>query len=579
MKLAPPANTSNPITQDRSPVDSKGHSLPQSLSIKTRDGRHLELTSSKLDKWFLSLDDKKHPRPQHALLSEGQRLKLLGAYGMKSSEDVILFLKSKAGEAVRKFFNEELAEIAALEESRFIEARDKQIRQHRMLAYLFLGLVYRKKARAQKLNEIIQQQNDATLKHNKKVLDEQPGAEITQEALKEQLSYYNESIKALETTLEYKQIEKQLLDQELLLLAHQWTNIVSRHEIFTKQLASLATFAVEMSHPHVGIEEKKFTINQHLEKMAQNLSALDQQITTHVTQNQNQEASALMHQHTAHLLHTEALQDMLAVLNGEKKLFNLEGEETRSFTEATFILTPSQKIAKDASGNYHLIGVNDNLQDMDETKKSKARTRFDKLQTEILTVPKLVNHHCKLEKELHQQRERHALLRNKDAQDDINLLSNQLRHVQAAKASVTAELSKPSPSFSQAAGLRNSIPKISNNGHAFSYGNLGQDGSLQTLRQTLDSMQRHPNPRQISTFTSGLAALYARIGQEMPGYIKKDINRITPGQPIPLRIMMNLNAQLFRLEFAGIKAKIEPKTAISAAPTPFGTWPPKPKGF
>lgn len=573
IQMTPPANAKTLEKQS-------GHgSPPESITLKARDGKRLELTSSKLDHWFASLQEKNQDAHKNKPSNEKFHEKLLGQYGLKTSADVIMFLKSKAGEAVLKAINEELAEIASLKEQQFIEDRDHQTRHYRMMAWLFLGLIYKRKARAQHLNEVIQAQIDKTL-HKKDTVNGTDTSKTTRhDNLTGQLDSYSQSITALDMSLQFKLAEKKLVDEELLLLQQQWAAIVSRHAIFEERLDELEQFSANLAAASVEPEEHQLMINREIAQVYTRLSTLDSQINEHITHSLNDEASKLMHNHSAHLLHAEGLQDMLSVARGEKKLYTADGIETRSLHEANFILALNQKIAKDGAGKCYLIGANDNLNEMDEEKKSKALRKFDKMQTEILTVPKLVQHQCKLEKDLHSQREQQAQMRGKDLQDGINLLANQLRLVQSAKASIVAELEKPAPNLSRAEGMRSAIPKISNNDNAFPYGTFGQDATLQSMRQTLNAMQRNPNQNQLNAFAGGMATLFGKTGQEIPEFVKKDMNRIKPGQPVPLRIMMNLNAQLYKLEFASIKLKMEPKVAPPTAPTPFGSWPPKPGGF
>ena len=568
------------------PADSKvlqhGHArprLPESVVFQTRDGKKHELSTVRLEQWFATLHDKRQEQKKDQFLEEPLHDQLLGRYGLKTPHDVIAFLKSKNGEAVLKAINEELAEIASIQEQQFIEERDHQTRRLRAMAWLFLGLLHKRRAHAQHLNQFIQEQIDKRL-HKKDSSED--AVSLRNELLDDYLRTYSESSKALDMKLQSRQAEKALIDAELHTLQKQWDSILDRQAVLTASVDELEQFSRHLSELAVTPDRHEDAINLKINEISTSLSMLDAEINDRISNNRHSEASHLMQRHSAHLLHNEGLQDMLLVARGERRLFNLDGEETRSMHDAHFILTPSQKIAKDGAGKFYLIGINEDLNQMDEAQKSKALNRFNKKQTEILTVPRLVHHHCRLEKELHRQREHNAHLHSKSLQDDINLLANQRRHLESAKAAITAELTKPAPDMERAVGLGNAIPKLSNNGHAFAYGSFGHDASIQGMRQTLNNRQRNPNQAQITAFSGGMANLFSKIGQDVPKHVLQDMNRIKPGQPVPLRIMMNLNAQLFKLEFASIKAKMEPKVApiapapVSTAPTPFGTWPPKP---
>jgi|GEM_PF-4023613 len=556
---------------------SKGSSQ-ESLIIEARDGKRHELTSSKLDHWFASLEKKNPAAPKQG---EPNNERLLGQFGLQTSQDVIRFLKSESGKAVLAAIKEELAEIASLRNQQFIDDRDKKTHHYRMLGWLFLGLIYKRKAHARHLNEAIQKQIDEKL-HKKKPDSDTKLSESTHQALTAELDHYSKSISALESTLDYRQQEKIQVDNELLLLQQQWLAIQERHAVFDARLDELVLLSKGLEDDSITPDARELTINEKLEEAYAHLSNLDTEISTHINNNQNDVAAHLMHRHSAHILHAEGIQDMLAVARGEKKLFTLDGAETRSLQDAHFILSRNQKIVKDGAGQHYLIGINDDLNMMDEAKKEKAMRKFDEKQTEILTVPKLVHHHCNLEKKLHNQRQQHAQLRSDGLNGSITLLRNQLLLVQAAKASVTAELEKPTPDLNRAAGHRNTVPKIANNGHAFPYAGFSPDVTLQGLRTTLSGMQRKPlTLDELDAFKGNMAALYGKTGLAIPEIMRKNLNRIMPGQPVPPRTLMNLNAQLHKLELAAIRSmepqpEPAPETPASTAPTPFGTWPPKP---
>lgn len=550
-------------------------SAQESLVLNARDGGRYELTSSKLDHWFASLEKKDHHEPKQAKVASER---LLSQFGLKTSQDVIRFLKSENGKAVLAAINEELAEIASLQNQQFIEDRDKRARHFSMLGWLFLGLMYKRKARAQHLNEAIQKQIDEQL-HKKPDSETKASDSATHKELTEELEHYSQSISVLESTLASRQKEKIQLDQDMLLLQQQWLAIQDRHAVFDARLAELAILATSLDSDSIAAETRELSINEKLDEAFAHISSLDKEISTHINGHQPELAAHLMHRHSAHILHTEGLQDMLAVTRGEKKLYTIDGEATRSLRDAHFILSPKHKIVKDNTGQHYLLGIDDDLSTMDEEQKDKAQRKFKERQTEILTVPKLVHHHCSREKKLHDRRQQHAQLRSDELNGSTTLLTNQLLMLQAAKASITAELKKREPDLSRASSLRNAIPKLSNNEHAFSHTVFEVDASLQDARRALGSMQRKaPNQAEIDAFKGSMIALYGKAGQAVPEIMRKNMNRIMPGQPVPPRTLMNLTLQLHKLESSSVsKLAVTPEeTPSPTAPTPFGTWPPRP---
>lgn len=564
-----PANSATKIQRTHSAEKPVG---PVSLQVK---GKTLELNSTKLERWFESLTKAKHLSDKTTHPSEQQRLSLLGYLGLKNESDVFRFLHSKTGKEFISHFMEELAEIASLEEQQLNIAAERKRKHFAMLAFLYLGMVHKKKARAAKLNEAIQQQIDKTLQAAKEHNNAPYAAERTR--LANQLEAIDNSIMALDAVLQYKSDEKTLLAQERKQLQIQADIMAERHMIFAEQMNQLETFVLSL--PEVR-EYQKQHLDENITRLQNQLSDLGSRLDAHIPHHLDKQARQLMHEHSALLLHLEALQDIASVQSGEKKYYNKEGMETTTPKDAAFILAPNQKIAKDGSGNYYLIDAHEDLHAMDEPQKSKAMHKFEKVQTEILTIPRLIKHHCKMEKELTHQRMQQVDLHDKHLDASMELTLNMKQHLQATRASIRAELDKPQPDLERTHALNQSMPQIANNSKDFALRALQPDPAITQIRQRIDTMSRNPTPAQIKDLSQNMSAIFRKNNQEMPGFIRKDMDKIQPGQPIPLRILMNLNAQLYKLEFASIKLKMEPKTAPTptpTAPTPFGTWPPKPR--
>src|SRR3990167_2389290 len=120
------------------------------------------LTDKKLEQWFAALEK------SNMTLTQGQKIQLnnptlatqfLSRFGIKSPIDVIAFLNSPEGDAVTAMIREELAEIEAMEDYEEFLAQEESKREHRLLGFLLLALMYEQDAEADLLNEMIAAQN------------------------------------------------------------------------------------------------------------------------------------------------------------------------------------------------------------------------------------------------------------------------------------------------------------------------------------------------------------------------------------------------------------------------------------
>lgn len=543
---------------DKTPAPATPHQA-ESIILATKNGHEVELTSSKLEAWFASVEVSKNSEEEQSDSDESLSSRLLSRYGLKNSIEVIHFLRSPAGESILTMISEQLAEIASIQEYQREEMLDAQRRYDRMLAFFLLALMHKHDAKAKSLNEHIQQQIDKLLK-KKPETDKSVAA--ASKILEKQYASLEESAKYLEAMLGDKTREVDALHQERLALHHESMLIDERHLILQESISGLDNDAdLIMLNP----ENAPYHLLNKMQALNVEFQENSRQISSLEAENRGHEARRLLHRNHGIRLHIDGLDDMHAVHRKEKILYTADGEETDSYKDAKYILTPDLKFVKDGAGLRYLIGAQQNLAEMDESMKAQAQIRFNTLKPEICCVKNQVHHHCKREKEHHMGCVHSVNKRIDCCEKEIILIKNQHHHIRAAQANVMAEMRKLNPDMAKAASMQNAMPNLASGTSV----NKTLANPAMALRQSMDSLQRNPNQQNINNLTTNVANAYGQV----PGQLRQDLNKIIPGKPIPEPLLRSLNRSIYKLKMATDIP--EPTPEAQSNPT----WPPKPRGF
>jgi effector protein LidA len=514
----------------------------QAITLKARDGKMVELTASHLEQWFASIEKNTKGNEASSAGNEQLTSQLLSRYGLRTSMDVIKFFHTPAGETVKKMMEERLAEIIAIEEWQHQQMLDDQTRHHRMLAFLLLGMAHKKHAHAKHLNEAIQQQIDAQLHQAKK---DQSSHKKEADGFARQLEAYDASIKAMESTLADKQNDLTSFTRELLSIAELGRAIDLRYKTFAKSLDELDAFENSSIHP-TDLEKTTANILSKIQGLEVTLESQLDEIEQLIVNDKDDEAKALGVEHQGLHLQIGGLKDMLDVINNKKFLYDANGESTLSFKKAAFILKPDLKVVKDANGMHYLIGAHEKLEDLNDNDKALANKRFNKLQPEISNVKNLAQHNHKLESDFHGDRMKSAEKRGVTPQavtklyKEITLLKNQLSQVQAARANVIAEMSKPAPDANKAMGMQASTPSLSSSTTTIKKAPVY---TVETFRAAIQQILSNPSRQNIQNAITNVTNVYGENGAK----IKAELGKITPGQHLPRETRLFLERNIQRL--------------------------------
>lgn len=511
--------------------------IDSSLQLLTRQGQSVELNHSTLDYWFATFE-KSHEEQKNTFDDEYYASQLIGRFGLKSSKDVIAFLKTPTGDAIKHMLREELAEMASLEKERLQDLHDKERRHYRFIVFYLLGLLHKKSVHARHLNELMQKQNEQRLSKN--TTHELPRA-ITHpvshhQTLQKAWRHYERSANALTKTIHRKEQELETVESELAILAEEARHL-ERYALFHASMQEIYQFTLN--------NQLLFKQSEHLENAAalvmQQIQQIQQAIEAEnlfvneliINSAKNILEQTFEQQNRFHQL--QAFQDILDVVQGNKRFVDLNGNDTRSFKKAAFTLKMDQKIVKGENGNYCLIPMGDDLNTMSNSAKEAAQKRFERQQTDISTASHLIHRYEKAERKAYQERSEAAEKRGvnpayaKQLRDEVSLLQNQLAGLRATQASVAREMQKEDPDVGKAESIQDSAPKLT---PGTSKAPLRE---TEAYKKTLEVLSN--KTLSAANITSLRDAYIAFCTPSSTDPTLLAINRLTPGQPIPPETM------------------------------------------
>lgn len=236
----------------------------------------------------------------------------------------------------------------------------------------------------------------------------------------------------LQTQLAQKKLEENLLrsrgKHHLVLLVAQESIDIEREidALWEQRELHLATKNLELSLQDriVFIESNVAKLTNKLEKQ---LTEIERLFSTGKVEDELK-AMAMKSELQGLFSEIATLEDMVDVLKGKKFLFDANGNQTDSYTNAVCILSPQQRLVKD-NGKYYVIGPMQSLASMSDYDKHRAHEKF----RETNTLDKLLHHNEKAE-----VKGKQSELQKIDA--EIHELSEQIQFVQQKKEEVSTLL-------------------------------------------------------------------------------------------------------------------------------------------
>ncbi len=421
-------------------------------ALTTQQGQLYSLTDKKLEQWFASLEKSNtNPTLNNELPEddEGLATQFLSRFGMKNSLDVIAFLNSAEGTDLTAMVHDELAEIAAMEDYEEFLAAEETKREHRMLGFLLLALMYEQGAEGHSFNEIIAAQNAQALKRAHASVTSRPTDEtsLAHDILTKQYDAFDSAVTAVDEKLKVKNTELEAVDKTLADLDQQSKELNAEHELFDDHLSQFNEFADKTAqHPH-----QPETIEQQITLLHKKMDTQLEEIQSLIEAGKNDDVRQQLKERQGLHLQMAGLNDLHDVSKGQKYFCDREGKQVTSPKDAHLVLNTGKKIVKDpADDRYHVLAAHEDLQSIKSSANAQERLNtshkhYQQALTNNASVHTQVAHNKKLKEEHHLQRHSAALAQKATLQGDISLLSTQKTKLKTAQAEVERKLTRSRP--------------------------------------------------------------------------------------------------------------------------------------
>ncbi len=529
-----------------------------SLLIHRPNQDAIALTTSRLEQWFASAAASipgVASKDTKSLATE-----FLGYYGLKNTAQVIQFLKSPAGESVLTMIGEQLAEVAAINEQRQHDLLQRYLLEKRVLAFLLMGLLERSEAHIHKLNEQAQEIAEQIRTGDKSGQGAKDAK--AQEALNT-LEALKQTEKALQEQLESTLKESTVLEEAIEAVRQDMERVEQKYAIYNTQVER----AYEEMKAIPLVTASIQTIQNQINALTQQLEQDARDIDRFLDAGQDAMVRDRINRTNAVNLSLGILQDMLAVINGQKVLYTATGELTTDFHKANFIV-PLKKQLVVANDKCYLLNAGQDLTTLSPEEMDRGEAAYRKMRPELMGVRELIQHNQSLEKEEIAGRQKTLAVRSDRMQSQIAFLARSIVQNQANQAALNASLTpdtnsnapRPAPTPAPSPSLRAPAPTPSLR-------------AAQTLNASYQSMLR-----LMGTTPTSREAIH-RLQNDMSHLplspeMRTQLNTLRPGQPIPSHLMEGLMA---RTDLASvwdpISGSTEAATSSPTAPSPFSMRP------
>ena len=199
--------------------------------------------------------------------------KFLGRFGLKSAQDVMVFLNSPAGATVKEMVAAQWSEQDAIQAEQAFERQEKEALRKRKLAYLVVGMAMHKAAKAKELKRAQAEAGQNAIERSKKSATNSGSyisseandlARATTTALAQQHAAYARSIEAITEQLATAEAQRPVLESQMAV-------IQGKYQVFDTHLAE--------ANAHVSLAMRaNITKAQVIEAMKIRINYLNTQI-------------------------------------------------------------------------------------------------------------------------------------------------------------------------------------------------------------------------------------------------------------------------------------------------------------
>jgi effector protein LidA len=547
------------------PDTEKDNPATNLLSLTRKSGDEITISKETLDQWLADAETSIQSSAKPKILEEdveGLAVRLLSYYGLQNSTDVIAFLHSPAGETVLEMIEEEIAEMAVMQQQAMEENLEAIRLEQRIKVFLLLALIYREDAKAERIRDFIR---ELIHKHASEG-NQASKTSVQTEVFAESTRAYEQSEEALEDTLKNKFDESDKLEKALELLQRDETVLVEKYQTFDEQIDDAFHEISELPEDN---DTKIARIEERISQLSTAIDTENDEISALLDSGEEEAARARLQTNNARNIHVAVLKDLLSVIKQEKIMLkrNEDGslEPAKSFHDVDFIVPSEYKIVN-KEGKMLLLRTGQSENQLSPEEIDKAERSYQKRLAEMTGVKALITQNQGLETTAFQAKKEPLVRHSETLQQEILLLTNQLTQIQAAKANANEAMSLSRPATKPA------LSPLPNSPSSASAGRTDEDKTRQkptstteTYRHVLELMSKGRPSEQ------GLIWLKKIIANSGNTELQKQVNGLKPGMPIPQQTMRLL---LQRADLPGLGGDIGKESQAQeesslTAPTPF----------
>lgn len=522
------------------------------MILTTQSGKTVQLSESQFEQWFAAAERACNPK-QEAQDNADLSNQFVGRFGLQSAKSVIEFLNSPAGETVKELIHKQIEEMLDYEEQWQEQNQEEQRRLHIRLGHLLMGLLHKREAKAKAMHTS-QEATEHQLQQ-KRLTAEANTEDEHRQKLNDYYDSYSQSMEIMQELIADKQSAMQTLAHQQKSIDDYQEDIRNRHESMDENIAELDTHLASLS----GSEEEQLQqIEEKIAEFEQKL-AISEQTTAEKIQSLDDPRAqqTLIARQQGLYIQLDGLKGMQSVLQGNKVFLDANGKVTDSYQDALFIVPKNSNtsIVKDQHGNYYVLPANQTLTNMSAEEKSFARDKFKQMQPDLLVAKEFAQHNKKLEKESCKQRQddfnaNHSRQLHQ-LKNDLHLLQNQVRQMQAARADISIQIANPDLA-------RGGQQQANSSAHTLT----AKPASSASLITTLQKLQNNPTIESITDFKNQLIAQH---GTQATRVICSTMDKLTPNQTIPPNTLRQLIIKLDLLglhDYSKIAKQSENKAAM-----------------
>lgn len=460
----------------------------------------MTLNSSQLEQWFATIERDNSPNTTET--NSHLATQFLARFGLREATQVVEFLKTAGGNETINMIVQELMKEEAQTQLIRESAADELLRQQRLLC-LLMAIIAKNKAHVEHVNELSQLQIDEKLKEMKAEEKKNSSIELNiadANIRANQILKLEEEQRKLESELTNLEQELQELEDEVLSMEENNADIAdyleelndflpilllndqpiaqyvtlanTRVTSLSTELETLRALQREQeptasnvdrgqestAHPldrRMQLLEERLALYQsQLKQPPQTREELCQQLIDRVKARLNEQAASneeiLLPRHRAGQIEGLRLQERglsqaLQLIRKEKILLNSQLEPVNDFSQAQFIIEPSQKTRYRRFGDsYAVFTENMDPDHASEQDLLQAKLNYEKLKPDICTVNFFHNNRELTQTKMLRTRSQNCQSRLQDLMSRID--SNEAKKIQLIQAPTPFTLSpKPQP--------------------------------------------------------------------------------------------------------------------------------------